>query len=239
MATLVFTCGHCKLQTADHPTFWRGYRDDEDYQMGFASLEVAAQCSHCQRVSVLFYHHFLTPGEHGHPWEDALTSPSERTLADSADGQFPSLFRSIPKGTYDPETYSAWREAEAVYALGRAPTASAMAYRRVVELAVKQLDASAADSSELLGRRIARLRKAGIVSDELSVLMDAAKAFGNEAAHGIGLKGSDAEIARDLCEALLRQCFTVPELLREAKKHMEEHEKKKKVRAARRTMPKA
>jgi hypothetical protein len=232
MATLVFTCGHCKRQTADHPSYWRTFRHEEDVLTGSTNIEVAAQCSLCRRVNLLVFTHYLDHDEVGHPWDKSLDDPPEHTLVAKPDVQFPHLYRPIPKGSYHQETLRAWNEAEAVYAIGNAPTASSMAYRRVLELAVKQLDTLQAESSEMLGVRISRLRKAGIVSDELSVLLDAAKAFGNEAAHGARLTAADAEIARDLCEALLRQCFTVPQLLAEAKQQMDEKARKKEALAA-------
>lgn len=73
----------------------------------------------------------------------------------------------------------------------------------------------------MLGQRLGRLKREGIISAELLDLIDAAKAFGNEAAHGDDLEKIDAAIARDLCEAFLRQAFSVPFLLRRAKKREE------------------
>ena len=67
-----------------------------------------------------------------------------------------------------------------------------------------------------------KLKEQGIISQELYDLTTQALEFGNAAAHeSKPLKQTDARVARDLAEAFLRQAFSVPQLLLDAKEALE------------------
>lgn len=136
--------------------------------------------------------------------------------------QHPALVRPLPRGAPYPVLKDAWREAEAAYSRTDMPTLATIAYRRVIESAAKHIDTANADKKFPLGVRMKNLLDSGIVSQELYDLTAQALQFGNAAAHEPKpLKQTDARVARDLADAFLRQVYSVPRLLSDAKEALE------------------
>jgi hypothetical protein len=223
MATVVFRCGACKNATASRPIYWQGAPPDEvDEMLGYVSLQVVVSCSKCQQLSVLKFR-FTSDASQADArldyWVACFEEKDDAYLTVTPDEEWPAVQRRLPFARVNGEMREAWKEAERAFAEGSLWTAAGIAYRRVLELGVKALDPNG-NTMEPLGQRTARLRKDGHISEELIKLIDTAKAFGNEAAHGAALDDADASIARDLCEAFYRQAFSVPTLLERAKKQL-------------------
>lgn len=226
MVNVAFQCGACRRRTASeihHHVLLP--RSAEDFSLQQADLQIAATCSHCRQCSILTYTFYEDPKapKHGRGViADKIAQNIPETLVEEPVSQSPPLIARPPKGVFrHPEIWRAWLEAERVFVMQQWTLAS-IGYRRVLELGVKALE-SEPDRAlrQPLGPRIARLASAGTISTEMHDLLVAAKAFGDEGAHGeSALKDTDATIARELAEAFLRQAYTIPFLLEQARQHM-------------------
>lgn len=228
MAIVFFQCGHCKARTASQALHCLDV-EPEEYEdaNNLFPLQVLAACNACRQGSTLHYQ-FEVRGDESQRgsklfWIRAITQDLPEGLADEPATQWPKLLTHAPGGLYHVAGLNrAWFEAERAFAHGRLWTAAGIAYRRVLEIGVKALDKRENGAKRLmLGQRLKALKTSGVISEELYTLANTAKAFGDEGAHATELSQDDAEIARDLCEAFLRQAFTVPYLLRSATGHIE------------------
>ena len=233
MASVTFRCGACKRHTASAPLAWNTVPQDEaDETLGWYPMQVCVRCTECQQLSTLHYAWPQSGPRETRGTRDYCLRVFEDDLPETvtleAQIQWPALAAPPANGLWRAhEIQQAWREAERAFIDGQLWTAANMAYRRVLELGVKRFDKTPA-SREMLGQRLNRLRQSNVITTELYELIMAAKAFGDDAAHGTdAMDENDAAIARDLCDAFLRQAFTVPYLLQQAKDHMSEKAKAK------------
>ncbi len=215
---IAFVCGHCSRSSAgsmgriSSASYLNGILKEVDY-----TIDVSISCSVCERQSILHYviYGFLE-GKSGHI--DLINRlKSDNPEGDYYHNQTPPLIREMPAGV-PLEIASAWREAEIAFSKKDIPTLAAIAYRRVIELGAKALDSEGDEKRIPLGQRIANLTTTGDITTELRDLVREALKFGNEAAHGSdALHQRDAEITKDLAEAFLRQAFSIPMLLADAR----------------------
>lgn len=217
--TFAFVCGHCKETVIAHAHHWQIPPADELFE----NVEVSVSCNNCFKLSILTFVYFKkAPGRT--EGTKLLLAQLESGVAISAKPvrQNPSLTRLLPRGAPYSELSEAWKEAETAYSRNDMPTLATIAYRRVLEGAAKHLDKESADKKIPLGPRMEKLKEQGIISQELYDLTTQALEFGNAAAHeSKPLKQTDARVARDLAEAFLRQAFSVPQLLLDAKEALE------------------
>jgi len=150
--------------------------------------------------------------------------------------QYPSLTRNAPTGIDDSTTVAAWNAAERADA---DPPIKGMAYRQVLESALKALEGklgAPSKSGTPLAKRVELLIAKDGLPNHLPELIEKARGLGNRAAHEFDdFDRRDVAIIRDLCEAVLRQCFTIPALVERTEQLIE----KRKVEAAKKKATKS
>ncbi|MEH6744872.1 DUF4145 domain-containing protein [Hyphomonas sp.] len=217
--TLAIVCGHCKETVIAHAHYWQVLPEDDIFE----HVEVSVSCNNCFKLSILTFVFFPRAQRHTELQKTLLAELESGIPISAKPGrQNPSLTRLLPRGAPYNELSEAWNEAERAYSRNDMPTLATIAYRRVLEGAAKYLDNQGADKKVPLGPRMKSLKENGIISQELYDLTSQALEFGNAAAHeSKPLKQADARVARDLAEAFLRQAFSVPRLLLDAKEALE------------------
>ncbi len=218
MATICFKCGNCKANTASKIIDYKIKTEStSDGEYIGAKVELIVNCANCNSFSILNFYTF----DHDKNWSEEFIRlntilEADHLLHDEITTQFPELIKTTPQGIKHREISQAWYEAELTFSDGRLSTPAGLAYRRVIDIAVQKMTPTAKKKMPL-GQRVKLLSDNNEISEELAILIHNAKAFGDEAAHGDPLSRTDSQIARDLCEAFLRQAFTVPHLIEKAK----------------------
>lgn len=236
MATVVFQCGTCKKITASTPIHWEyPVREEYDEAVGRIPWQVVVSCPECRQITVLvFLYDEDQPAtdKTSEFWIAAFEAQSPVVLSERPYHQWPMLISPPPRGVFTREIRNAWEEAERAFA-AELWTSTAAAYRTVLELGLNKLHPR--QPKETLHKQIDRLRAENAIGTELHALLMKAKAFGNRGAHESGLAQVDATVARDLCEAFLRQTYSVPYFLKLAatrEAEIEERETKKQAAIA-------
>jgi|GEM_PF-1094354 len=226
MGMLCYTCGWRKTPTASETiasdvSVEASVNGDTRY----IEIQLAVKCGHCGRFTAIRAIDFLYPPdkeqERIEEWDEHIRA--EGVIVLHRYHQEPALFRPCPSGAPGYRIQEAWDDAERAFATRDLATPAGMAYRRVIDVAIRAMT-NDQKSKKPLGVRVHDLLAAGAISKELADLIDQAKAFGDEAAHGMPLRDKDAAIARDLCEAFLRQAFTIPHLTSQIKIAIAERE---------------
>lgn len=228
MSSIGFICGHCKSPSVGSITHHEitANRDDERSPIEW-KIEAPTTCGRCKRISILTFDFWEIIEDRADVEAFSIELANAEVVTRKPDEQVPALVRAPPSGTPH-ELRSAWTEAEIAFSRDDIPTVSTIAYRRVLESAAKHLDPDHDDKDRApLGVRLKRLKDSGKISEDLFILTEQALSFGNAAAHEAEpLKQVDARVARDLAEAFLRQAFSVPKLLSDAKKALSERSNK-------------
>jgi hypothetical protein len=243
MGEIVYQCGWCRHRRAGrvlHSKFLYHKRDALE-----GRVRVAALCGRCDRVSELTYLYDLGDAD----WAQSADDPSSQLYWNSRLGteddlpvpaivaepekQHPALTARPPSGIGDATTLRAWSAAER--AVADAPI-KGMAYRQVLESAVKALEAAAGEPSKPgtpLARRVESLIAVNALPNHLPELIEKARGLGNRAAHEFNdFDHDDVAIIRELCEAVLRQCFTIPHLVKRTEELIEKRRKTSEAREA-------
>jgi hypothetical protein len=229
MANICYTCGWCKTPTASAILTYQFTTeaeslDGEDFELDFLNTQLVVKCGHCEKLSILEVYDVISSNDGTSERETWIANiRSEKMLKESHYRQDPPLIRPCPSGVSEGHVQRAWGDAERAFATQDLFTPAGMAYRRVIDVAIRGMT-NEQKSKKPLGVRVKELCAAGAISQELVDLIDRAKAFGDEAAHGMPLREKDASIARDLCEAFLRQAFTIPHLTEQIKTAIAERE---------------
>jgi hypothetical protein len=230
MSSIGFICGHCKSPSVGkiHHHETTAYRSEEGTPLDYR-VEAPTTCGRCKRISILTFEFWGLIYGRDEVESFTATLDGDEVISEQPREQFPTLIRPPPSGSPQ-ELYSAWKEAELAFSRNDIPTVATIAYRRVLESAAKYIDPDHDDQSKApLGIRLKRLKESGVISQDLYSLTEQALSFGNAAAHEAEpLKSVDALVARDLAEAFLRQAFSVPKLLNDAKAALSERTNSKK-----------
>lgn len=237
MTEIAFTCGWCRKMQAGNLLYHRfkGWRAKDETE---SWVRVVALCSNCWRTTELTYEFDVDDADFwgeddprgesywrkripDHNYESALA-----IVADRPAKQYPALTKLPPSGIDDATTKAAWNSAEKAVA---DPPIKGMAYRQVLESAVKALEAKSEIKSRggtALAKRIEKLIATNSLPNHLPDLIEKARGLGNRAAHEIDdFDTKDVAIIRELCEAVLRQCFTIPSLVRRTEELIEQRKK--------------
>lgn len=203
MALLQHSCPHCK--TVRMPLQIAFVSKDPKVSTDW---DVALLCPGCSKLSVATVREANHAGKQPNNG-NALINDHWHVIAFSPATQEVSA----PRHCKDPVA-STYKQAMLAMGVG-AWMPAAMALRKVLETATKELDANL--GSMTLEKRIDELNKAGKLPDGLKEFAHLIRLEGNDAAHDTGdVAKEEAKQLQDFVELFLKYVFTLPGEVREA-----------------------
>lgn len=216
MAKLTYTCPHCGAENMTVDLLSR-YQPPREFILSRRSRPygvVQVVCARCWQPSAFMIHAqaLATPEQYA-SFADGFNTAVHKDYDLLAGGLQSSL---IPTPTIESDTPEhlpasvdkAYRAAEKNYTIPDCEDATAMLYRRAIDIAIREKHP---EIKGLLAPRIAQLTKLGLLPPAMKDWADQIRLIGNDGAHepeGVSLE--DLKPMRGFTEAFLRYFITLP-----------------------------